>query len=433
MCRIEDYDVVYPDGFIDRKRRVVPCKRGTRSSPCQNLEYDNDSYEERPATEEEIRATMEPSYHVIAPRPESSSRSEPTSEGSKPKGMLKKLFGFKDKPKYVLVRKRAGEYRLTNPRSQTRTSGHESSPPKEPLKKQRSNKFSKSATNPQNPRRRPHEVEVHNPSKEKGQSSSSPKSESKPRQRPLSPIRDPEPNRAQLRDEERRRQRVKQEHKDKAAKEQEEAQARAEKLHEEEEEDQRQQKLAWARGEGKRRRNGRPASYHAIPDVELTDEQLRAQQRQYERDSERLQAFDRFVAQQQEEEDRRTRQETEDRHARRRVDDQERLAWRRQEDGNRRRRQREAGVPRSPRHSSIIHDSRNSDPEDFDQRGSDFIESAIREAEWREPVRRAPPVSWDLPVRGRDGLVRRNTIDGSQREERNGRRKKGYKRHRRSD
>ena len=255
------------------------------------------------------------------------------------------------------------------------------------------------------------------------------------------PARDPELDRAQLREKER------QKHKDQIAKEQAEAVNRAVKLHEEEEE-QRQQDIAWARKEGKKTRDGRPRSYQAIVDDQPTDEQLRAQQRQRERDLDRLRAFDRRAAQRQVEEDRQTQEETEERQARWRQDDDDddgRYGWRRQQDETRRRRRQgetetRRPPPRSPpppppppHHTPFVHDSRNYDPDDFEQQGSNFIGSAIRAAERREAERRAHPSSWRLPFRGRDGFMRRNTIDGSQGEERNGRRRKEIKRAGRSD
>ena len=287
----------------------------------------------------------------------------------------------------------------------------------------------------QNVRRRPRAPKLHNPDEEKEEPSSLRDPEIERRAPSSSPFRDPELDRARWREEERQTRRARLEYENKAAKEQEEAQARARQHHDEAEREQRQQDIATASSEGKRRKNGRPASYHAIPDEELTDDQMRAQQRQYERDWERIRAFDRLVAKHQEEEDRHAQAETQDRHARRHAEDQERLSWRRQEDGNRRRRQREAGVPRRPRHPAIIDDMRNYDPDDFDQKGSDFLESAIENAERQEAERRAPAVSWNLPIRGRDGLMRRNTVDGSQEEERNGRRRrrKGHERNSRSD
>ena len=101
MCRAEYYGVVYPDGYIDRRQRIVHCRRGTRSSQCPNLEHDEDAYEERPATEEEIMARTRPWLPVNTPRPESSVRSETTSEASTPKDKLRKLFGMKKKAKYA--------------------------------------------------------------------------------------------------------------------------------------------------------------------------------------------------------------------------------------------------------------------------------------------------------------------------------------------
>lgn len=103
MCKVQYYDVVYPDGLIERKRRIVPCRRGTPSSPCQNLEYDDDAFEERQATEEETRAKLEPYRQVLTPRAGSSGQPEIMSNRSKPKGILRKLFGSKDKAKYVFV------------------------------------------------------------------------------------------------------------------------------------------------------------------------------------------------------------------------------------------------------------------------------------------------------------------------------------------
>lgn len=390
------------------------------------------------------------------------------------------------------------------------------------MKTLKSNEFNQAAAEPSVNRRRPHEIKVHNTRKENEESSSSPDWDTEPPQGFSSSARDPERDRERWGEEERQKRKLKQEDKDRAAKELEKAHARAERLHDEEEKRQRrQQNLAGSKDEVKRRKDGRPASYYAIPDEHRTDEHLREQQRQYEQDWERIRAFDRLVAQRQEEEDRQTRhktegrharrgaedqeepnwrrqeaknrrarrqkedqeelnrrrqetedrhvrreiesleelsrrsQEAENRHARRQAEDQEELNWRRQETEDRhaqqqieaveelsrrsqeaedcRRRQREAGVPRQPRHQSVIHDIRNYDPDGFDQQGSDFIESAIRQAEQQETERRAPAVSWARPTRGRDGLVRRNTIDGSQGEERNGRQRRRDRRDRRSD
>ena len=431
MCRVEYYGVLYPDGFVERKQRIVHCRRGTRSSQCSNLEYDQDSYEERPATEDEIRARTEPWLHVIAPRPESSGRSEITSEASKPKGSkLRRFFGAKMKPKYVSTQEKPRDNRLTRLRPQEKPPQQRRSSPRDPPGKSRTHESDNSRTSPRDTQRRQRqEVKVHNPAKEKGTGSSSPKRDYQSRhQYSSSTDRDTELDRARLREEER------QKHKDKVAKEQAEAEAEAQakKLHEELVEEQHQQDIAWARKEGKKKRDGSPRSYHAVPDEPMTDEQLRAQQLQRERDLERLREFDRRVAEWQAEEEYQTQLETDEREARRRQDE-ERHAWRQQEDQARRRRRREAGIPRQPHHTSIVHDIRNYDPDDFDQQGTDFIESATRAAERRQAERRAPPASWRLPVRGRDGLVRRNTIDGTQREERNGRRRRDYERSGRSD
>ena len=293
MCRVETYGVVYPDGFIDRRQRIVHCKRGTRSSQCSNLEYDQDSYEERPATEDEKMARMEPWLPVIAPRPQSSGRSETTSEGSKSKEKLRRFFGLKPKSKYVQAQGKLQEHELTKLRPHEKPLEQRKSSPKEPLRKSKVDD-SERPTTPRIIQRRPRQkVEVHNPDKESRARSSSPKLDHNTRlQHSPSPGRDPELDRARLREEER------QKHKDKAAKKQAEARDRAIELHEEEEE-QRLQDMAWARKEGKKRRDGRPRSYHAIHDDQPTDEQLRAQQRQRECELERLSSFDRLAAQRQ--------------------------------------------------------------------------------------------------------------------------------------
>lgn len=99
MCTIQYHDVLYPDGSIERKRRVVPCRRGTPNFPCPNLEYDNDSYDERLATDEEIRVRMELPRGEVAPSSKGGGRSDDTSKTKKPRGILRKVFGSKDKAK----------------------------------------------------------------------------------------------------------------------------------------------------------------------------------------------------------------------------------------------------------------------------------------------------------------------------------------------
>ena len=437
MCRVVHDEVIYSDGYRERKERIVPCRRATRSSICSNLDFGQDTDIPRRATAEEERDRMEPWITTAAPRPrpESSGRSETTSEASKPKNKIRKqvakLFGIKEKPRYEWVRKRPQKYPLTYIIRSPKPSGEQRpSMAHEAARAPRGSETHESAPDPRTrrPRRRP-EVEIIYP-EEDDESSSSSEPDEKPHPRKSSAMKDPEANRANLREKEREKQKAKLHIQEAEA----EAHARAQKLHEQEEERR-------ARTDGKTRRDGRPASYHAIPDEPLPDDVLRAQQEQHEKDSVKLRAFDNITARQHPElwrhphssdtasssrptlrdELERERERTSrpvhrsesSRHQHRRSDD----------DASRLRRQREANIPRRPRHRVRIEDPRNSnsDPDSFEEQGDQFLESATRLAEQREAERRRPAEEWRGPERGGDGITRRNTVDGSQGEERGGR------------
>ena len=76
MCRIEQFDVVYPNGDRDPREQLVPCHRGTRSQPCRGAQlfrirdrFASDS--ERPPTPPRI-IPIEPRHLGNSRRPSSS-------------------------------------------------------------------------------------------------------------------------------------------------------------------------------------------------------------------------------------------------------------------------------------------------------------------------------------------------------------------------
>ncbi len=78
MCRIEQFDVVYPNGFRERREKLVACPRGTRSQPCRHAEIVRVA--DRLASASDLRALAQPRVVPIEPRDLEPSR--PHSRGS---------------------------------------------------------------------------------------------------------------------------------------------------------------------------------------------------------------------------------------------------------------------------------------------------------------------------------------------------------------
>ena len=423
MCRIEYYNVVFPDGSVEQKERTLHCNRGTPSSYCPELTYHE--AQERLATTEETTARDRPDLHTITPRSEAESRGH---RKAPPQGLR---LGFKSwnpfkkshkKKDFFFARKRDQtelKYRPTTPRPRTPSPEPRSLPPRiVPIRPKPSGHYDSKEVPPK-PKRRPAPVEIHNP---KGKGPTSPLDPGREHHKPFSPIKT-DAQRAYEREKEERRQ-------NDSAREQQEAQDRARRHHNKER--QRPQEEIWERRQQQQRRR----SYDARPDPGETYESMMARQRQRERDIERLQAADRRQAERDREHERHARHQREDEEVEQEETqrrEERRGRRRRQEDEDRRARRRDVGIPRQPRHPTTVHNTRNRDPQDFDEQGSDWIADATRTADRRSAERRAPPTAWDRPQRGRDGLWRRNTVDGSQREETNGRRKRSHKRQSHSD
>ena len=180
--------------------------------------------------------------------------------------------------------------------------------------------------------------------------------------------------------------------KQEAISEERKAQARAQRVAREEEEadeDRRDGEEREMKRRGKKR-----SSYHAPNDDGETDEQMRARMKQREKDARTIREADLRGAQQAE---------------------QERLE-----------RLRSQGVPRQPRHSPYIRnptpaEKPDYDRDDWDDRGAEFISSAMRTERQRDAERRIPPEQWGGSYRGDNGQEQRETFDGRRTEEKNGR------------
>lgn len=453
MCRIEQFDVVYPSRARERREQVVPCRRGTRSQPCRHAEVVN--LEDRFASASDLRPRMQP--HIIPIEPSGLESSRPRSSGrEKPRGPIEGLalnFSFwnpfsskrkekKEKPKYYFVRRT----KKPQPRPTVIQYQPPIPPPHEthfatplrgeppiiiPIQPPSHHATHRRPEREPRGRRRPNPVVIHHPSEEDEDESPSPPEASREhrrRTRSLSPIsryeaekevirlrefrererlrelRETELRERELRDRERR---------ERTQREEREARERAKGLaiHERlERQREREEQLERQQRSRQEHREFRQRERIAI------EREVRRQQEERDRedarilqereDHDRLQAADR--ARQREERARRHQEEDYEHHraaelnrlrrlrdeqARRQYAEQQRLA-----------RALQANIPRPPHHPVFVHQN-----EGHLDRGDRFIQDAITAENLRLFERRA---RWSRGGYDDGALRRRNTIDG---------------------
>lgn len=380
MCRIEVFNLVFPDGHSEQREQILnTCPRGTPSQPCHRREYVH-LHRDRLATPEDIEEHARRHAPIIEPR----RRIEPRPEDrAKPKSVLQNLsinfkmwkpFSPKKKPKKTKGRDLAMERsrrhdgqisiveRLPRaPSPPPAWAPREQEPVIIPSSPRRIRNRSREPEETVRPRRRdPRQVVIHQSSESSDSSDEAPSSsppeptrrhERPQRARSLSPRR-----RADAAEQETRREREKRQHAERVAQAEHDARMRAERTYSEE------------------LRQQRRIAMERRLQLESAD---RARRRQEQEDHERRERARRI-------------QEQEDINAIRRIDalraEQERLAGR-----------------QAARHPITIHN-----PNDFEERGNIFLNSAVREANMTRFERNAP-----RPQGG--ALWRRNTLDGSHR------------------
>lgn len=77
MCRIEQFDVVYPNGIRERREQLNHCRLGTRSQPCRHAQVLN--LGDRLAAASDLRPALQPRVVPIEPRRSESSRLRPSN------------------------------------------------------------------------------------------------------------------------------------------------------------------------------------------------------------------------------------------------------------------------------------------------------------------------------------------------------------------
>lgn len=80
MCRIERYDVVYPDGRREWRERVVNCPRGTRARPCEDVEIhalEDDDAAPRALVDSDSTAAGPPNHEKPPTKLDGSNRAAP--------------------------------------------------------------------------------------------------------------------------------------------------------------------------------------------------------------------------------------------------------------------------------------------------------------------------------------------------------------------
>ncbi|CAF9924586.1 MAG: hypothetical protein ALECFALPRED_002792 [Alectoria fallacina] len=439
MCRIERFDVVYPNGTREKREQWNHCRRGTRSQPCRYVQVSN--LEDRLASASDLRHEIQPHIIPIEPRDSESSRLRPSSRET-PRAPIQGLalnlkfwnpFSSKtkeknEKTKYFFVR------RTREPEPRPTVIKHQSPipPPPEPYFSTSVRGESPVVTPIQHPdyqttrdlpereprrrrrRRRPTPVVIHQMSEEDRDESPSPPEANREhhrRTRSLSPLSRYEFEKEVIRLRELRQR----EHRERITREEREARERAERvalLERRERQREREEQSEWQERRESRERQRLAAEREARRQQEERDRE-EARRLQEQEDLERLRAADR--ARQLREERARRQQEEED-SERRRAAYRDRLRRLRDEQTRRRyaeeqrnARARQANIPRPPRHHVFVHQN-----EGHLDRGERFIQDAIRVENLRQFERRA---GW--PGRGYDdgdnGLRRRNTIDGGQR------------------
>ncbi len=423
MCRIEQFDLVYPDGTREGREQVVPCHRGTHSQPCTHSEVVRVG--DRLVSASDLRPPMQPHIVPIEPRDSERSRLRPSSR-EKTRGPREGIglnikfwnpFSSKKKEKkektqyYVVRRTKRQEPRPTIIQHQPPIPPPHGMPFLSPVRAespvvipiQPPNDYITHHPPPREPRRRRVKPVVVHQSSDESASPPEASREHGRRTRSLSPISryhvEKEIIRQRELEQRQRRERIEREER--------EARERAETLAILE-----QQRLREENRQERReaRRRQRLAEEREARRQEERDREHAAMVQEQE-DLARLRAAEH--ARQRREERARRHQEEED-IARRRAADHDRLQRLRDEQVRRQyaeeqryARARQANIPRHPRHPVFVHQD-----EDHLDRGERFILEAIRAENQRQFERRArrPRGEYDD-----DGLRRRNTVDGGQR------------------
>ena len=424
MCRIEQFDVVYPDGTRERRERLLNCPRGTRSQPCRHTEAV--ILRDHLASASDLRDRIQPHVVPIAPGGLESSHTPPRNrekrrspiEGLALHFNLWNPFSSKKKEKkgktrYYVVR----DTRKQEPHPPVIPYHPPIPPPFEthveppvviPIQPPDHHTTHRShGHEPRRGGRGPTPVVIHQRREEDEDESPSPPEairEHGRRIRSLSPHSRYEVEKEKIRQRE-LRQRERQEEIKRKEREARERAEHLERQHRREEERERQEQLRRERREFEQRQRAverearRQQAERDRQQAEMDREQARTIQEREDRA--RLRAADQ------------AQQELEERIRRRQEDDRRRAASRdrdaRHQDAERQRyaRAQQANIPRPPRHHPFVHQN-----EGHLDRGDRFIHNAIREENLRRFERRAGrPREWYD-----DGaLRRRNTIDGGQR------------------
>ena len=380
MCRIEVFNLVFPDGHSEQREQVLnTCPRGTPSQPCHRREYVH-LHRDRLATPEDIEEHARRHAPIIEPR----RRIEPRPENrAKPKSILQNLsinfkmwkpFSPKEKQKktkrrdLTIERRRRPDGQMSiverlprAPSPPPAWAPREQEPIIIPSSPRRIRNRSREAEERVRPRRRPPRQVVIHQSSESSDSSDEVQSVSPPeptrrhvrpqRARSHSPV-----SRAYAAEQEARGEREKRRRAERVAQAEHDARMRAERAYSEELRQQR-------RIEMERRLQ-----------LESAD---RARRRQEQEDHER-------------------------RERARRIQEQVDI------DAIRRVHALRAEQERFPRREAVQRPITVHNPDDFDERGNIFLNSAVREANMTRFERNAP-----RPQSG--SLRRRNTVDGSHR------------------
>lgn len=451
MCRIEVFDVVYPNGPSERREQVVPCPRGTRSQACRHAQFTRIG--DRFASASDLRPLVQPHIVQIEPRDLESSRPHSGArernrdrlEGMTLDFKIWNPFSSKKKEKkgkwhYYITR----EGKKPQPRPPVIQHEVPIPPPPGPFYGPPSGVRSPVVVpiqppedhpphhSPERPprRRSPIPTVIHQSSEENEDDSSSPPEANREhgrRTRSLSPMSryEAEKEIIRLRELGERERRARIRSQEREARERAAILERVERQRErdarrERQERRRSRERVAAEWEARRQREERDREQARIrqerEDLErLTADRARrrrenrARRLQEEEDLERRMMADR-ARQLREERARQLREEQaqrrwEEEHLERRRAADRDAFWRLRDEQARRARAWQANIPRNPRHPVFVH-------QDHVDRGERTIRNAIRAENLRQFERRA---GWP---RGRydDGVLRRrNTIDGDQR------------------
>ena len=419
MCRIEQFDVVYPNGYREPREQLVPCHHATRGQPCRGAQVVR--LRDRLASASE-RPPIQPHIVPIEPGDLGNSRRRSSSRERKRDPITGVTLNFKFWNPFSSKKKEKEKMQYYVVREKKRPRPHPTViRPTPPIPPPFEGPFGPPVDHeppivvpiqpPRGRRRRPAPIIIHHSSEEDEDESSSPPEANRHherRTRSLSPLRRYEAEKERIR----QRELNERERRERNRREAHEARDRAAVL--ERLERQRARDEERERQREREERRERAALLERLERQRERDEQREQQERQQARLRERLAAeqrqrdFDREQARiQQEREDRerlraaRRAQQLREDIARRRWEEEERARYRYAEQ-RRRDRARQANIPLHPRHADFVHH------DDLD-RGDRVIRDDIRAENLRQFERRAER------LRGRydDGwLRRRNTIDG---------------------